>query len=223
MDEEHLKAVVKLKTLLLPFTDEACHYHNVDLARITFPLNTIPYGIAPERWRRLNHPMYKKDRYLISSWGRVFDTLNEHFPYTSLCDKGYIRVGLQRSENSVKLSQGVAVRIHRLVAHAFLPEIEGKDTVNHKDLNKTNNTLENLEWLANTENLSHGLENGSRVNLKGYNYLSKEDIIQIKELYANGVKLKHIAKQYNRKFRAISDIVNNRTYTQEFWEKMGQA
>lgn len=36
--------------------------------------------------------------------------------------------------------------IHRLVAEAFLPKIEGKDFVNHKDENRSNNTVDNLEW-----------------------------------------------------------------------------
>lgn len=36
--------------------------------------------------------------------------------------------------------------IHRLVAEAFIPKIEGKDFVNHKDENRSNNTVDNLEW-----------------------------------------------------------------------------
>ena len=45
--------------------------------------------------------------------------------------------------------------IHRLVANAFLPKIENKDIVNHKDLTKTNNNISNLEWCNNRENTNH--------------------------------------------------------------------
>lgn len=45
--------------------------------------------------------------------------------------------------------------VHRIVANAFLPKIENKDLVNHKDLNKTNNHIENLEWCNCRENVTH--------------------------------------------------------------------
>lgn len=58
---------------------------------------------------------------------------------------GYHRVTLCKKDYSV----------HRLVANAFLPKIESKDLVNHIDLNKTNNRVDNLEWCNNRENILH--------------------------------------------------------------------
>lgn len=49
--------------------------------------------------------------------------------------------------------------VHRLVAFAFIPRVEGKDCINHIDGNPRNNNVENLEWCNHTENNRHAFEN----------------------------------------------------------------
>jgi hypothetical protein len=68
--------------------------------------------------------------------------------------KGYLRVYL--SVNSKKHAK----KIHRLVALTFLENPLNKETVNHKDLDKENNNIKNLEWMTNKENMQHAFKNG---------------------------------------------------------------
>ena len=51
------------------------------------------------------------------------------------------------------------VRIHRLMAIAFIPNPEGLSSINHIDGNKLNNKLENLEWSSNASNTKHAYDN----------------------------------------------------------------
>lgn len=67
--------------------------------------------------------------------------------------KGYLRLSL--SKNSISKNY----MVHRLVAETFLPNTANKTEVNHKDGNKINNRLDNLEWCTSSENLIHAYDN----------------------------------------------------------------
>lgn len=69
-------------------------------------------------------------------------------------DKGYLRITLLR--NGVKKNY----LVHRLVAEYFIPKDSIRDKVNHKDGNKKNNYVENLEWCNNSENTKHAYRLG---------------------------------------------------------------
>lgn len=64
---------------------------------------------------------------------------------------GYIQINLRKNGKIKKC------RIHRLVAEAFLPHIEGCDVVNHKNGIKNDNRLSNLEWCTGKQNVHHAM------------------------------------------------------------------
>lgn len=69
------------------------------------------------------------------------------------CRTGYLEVNLRRSGTQK------TVRVHRLVAEAFLPNPFGLLEVNHKDEDKNNNSVDNLEWCDRHYNTSYGNRN----------------------------------------------------------------
>ena len=119
---------------------------------------------AIQKYVDINFEVWKKipkfALYEISSFGRVRS--NKFYGGKILkpakTPKGYLMVGLKRDK--VNFSHN----IHKLVANVFLENPLGLPEVNHKDLNKTNNHKNNLEWVTTSENRKHYIENSDWVN-----------------------------------------------------------
>ena len=94
------------------------------------------------------------DKYKVSSSGLIKNVKNNRFIKPVLNYKGYMRVAI-RIYGKVKI-----LRVHRLVAQAFIPNPMNKPQVNHKNGNKLDNRVENLEWVSNKENYIHAIKNG---------------------------------------------------------------
>lgn len=102
-----------------------------------------------EEWRDV---IGYEGEYMISNKGRVMSLKDNGKPAilkTFLGERGYPRINLMRNGH---LKQ---VFVHRLVAQSFIGEIDEEMVVNHKDGNKENNWLDNLEIVTQSENALH--------------------------------------------------------------------
>lgn len=101
--------------------------------------------------------------------------------------------------------------VHRLIAKSFIPNPDNKPCINHKDGNRKNNALDNLEWCTQLENVRHAFRNGLVNTSAGEKHyrsrLKKEDVLDIIRLVNAGGKKSKIAKQYNITNPAISRII----------------
>ena len=103
-----------------------------------------------EIWKTAaNHPKYN-----VSTDGRIKNVRTGRILVATNDSRGYPAVTLFDDDGQHTKP------VHRLVAETFLPNPEGKRTVNHKDGNKRNNHISNLEWNTMSENISHAYRTG---------------------------------------------------------------
>lgn len=94
------------------------------------------------------------DQYHVSNTGIVRNKLTGHILKQQEDKKGYLRVRLSLHDKKA------TAKVHRLVATAFIPNPYRKPQVNHKDTDKHNNNVWNLEWVTNGENQIHAYQHG---------------------------------------------------------------
>lgn len=98
--------------------------------------------------------------YKVSNLGNVISNRRNYskglWYLSQFNNNGYLRVSLVVNEKKK------SYLVHRLVAEAFIPNPENKETVNHIDGCKTNNRVDNLEWATKQENTLHAINTGLR-------------------------------------------------------------
>ena len=108
-----------------------------------------------EEWRNIKG---YEGRYQISSFGRVKSLIDNKGKYREKIlkqriDKGYLKAHLTKNGKQKTYS------VHRLVAQAFIPNLNSLPCINHKDEDKTNNHVSNLEWCDYNYNNNYGTRN----------------------------------------------------------------
>ena len=91
--------------------------------------------------------------YAVTSCGKVWSYKSNRFLGNNLDKDGYCRATL------FKEGQRKTYKTHRLIAEAYIPNPENKPQINHKDENKQNNCINNLEWATAKENTNYGTRN----------------------------------------------------------------
>lgn len=123
-------------------------------------------------------------RYAISNLGNVKSIRTGNIISQRKDSNGYMRVNLRYG--NTKYEKPKTRSVHRLVAEHFIPAVSGKVYVNHKDLDKTNNIADNLEWVTARENSTHAY-----VNDKNY---AKKCLDNLKISHENRKKLIDVYK-----------------------------
>ena len=102
-------------------------------------------------------------------------------------------------------------KVHRLVVITFIGEIPPKLEINHKDGDKTNNKVENLEITNHRDNLRHALAIGTRIPSHGENHywhkLSNQQVQTIKYMYVLGYNQREIAKIFKITQTHVSRLI----------------
>lgn len=149
-------------------------------------------------------------QYSVTESGRIFSRLSQKFLSPGVKPGGYEYVGL--GGNGGKCRYHI---VHRLVAHAFVPNPNGCPEVNHKDGNKRNNDYRNLEWVTRKQNAKHAVENDLVAFWKTIKS-SKLNETQVREIRAHieegKLTYKQIGKKYGICLQGVCSIKKGRIY-----------
>lgn len=124
------------------------------------------------------------EHYLINEKGEIYSTLTTRqgkleVPKLKKCypnkNNRYVQVILVNVPKGIKPK---LLYVHRLVAQHFIPNPNNLPEVNHRDFDRSNNCVENLEWVTRRENMEHAQTNTNIRNSKFRRLLLQEELVQ---------------------------------------------
>ena len=159
--------------------------------------------------------------YYVTKSGKIFSTLsNKELKYDRSC-RGYCKVKLMDR----RLGRFIALQVHRIVATQFIPNPRNLPEVNHKDGNKINNSIYNLEWCTSEYNKRHAKDTGlykieeDSPRAK----LTKNQVIQIYKDWESCKNKTSIARKYNVSDALIGEIVRGVRWSSTYEEYYGKS
>lgn len=152
-----------------------------------------------------------EDNYLVSNFGKVYNIKRNIIMKTRYDRQGYEVLVIQAKGKPINVS------VHRLVAKAFLENPLNLPQVNHRDGNKANNIVWNLEWVTASYNNQHAFDLDLRKSgeLHHKAKLTCADVKDIRHLLSQGVSHRAIEKYFPVGRSTISKIANN-----EIWKHL---
>jgi hypothetical protein len=152
-----------------------------------------------EEWK----PVEGFEDYLVSSNGDIYSNISKRLLKRYEHNHGYSATAFHK--NKVRYQ----ALTHRVVAKAFIPNPDNLPTVNHKDGNKKNNHISNLEWCSYLDNNLHALETG----LRTFDLKYPEDlVVKVFTMIANGETYKSVSGTLGIPEPAIKVIYNEKPY-----------
>ncbi len=153
----------------------------------------------------VNGQVKSNKRVILYSNGRTH-IHPEKYLKPSISRKGYFRITLFRNLKRYK------IMLHRVIALTFIPNPENKPTVNHKDGDKKNNSVSNLEWATQSEQNIHSFSELNRKPTEGkakkvFQYNMNGNLITVHPSYTSAQKTVGVSKT------SILDCVNGRAKT----------
>jgi hypothetical protein len=148
--------------------------------------------------------------YKVSDRGELFSISKNRLIPKRLDRYGYVKYELSK-EGKKFYRTG-----HKLVALAFIPNPENLPSINHMNLDKADNRLDNLEWCSNKQNTNHAiLKRGEWMSCKGEKNVSSkltyEDVKEIRSLKGTMLQ-KELAKKFGVTPSQISNIMKGKQW-----------
>ena len=120
-------------------------------------------NVSKEEWKQI---VDSNGNFYISNYGRVKNVKPQHGTEPKIMKQCIDRLGYYKVHIPFPVRRK-SVLVHRLVARMFIPNPNLYREINHKDGNKANNYVDNLEWCTRSYNVKHAFDTGLKVNKKG--------------------------------------------------------
>ena len=169
-----------------------------------------------EEWKTVVYQQKKFENFEVSSKGRLRNVNTGTIYCQTINKNGHYQVCVSLGSRQRKK----VFRVHKAVAETFIPNKEDKPYVNHKNANKLNNSVNNLEWVTPQENAQHAKEHsllpkpkagtdspGARLSREQVEYIRKNYIPRSRDFGSRA-----LGRKFGVGHDTILKVINNKSY-----------